>query len=85
VQTFWFGVGPAHVAGAPHVKICRHFRLPHQIIRGCAVGRIAFFDCGLGCRSYNPDPDPQSRNFDELLAWEGAEATLSNIDAMDDD
>jgi hypothetical protein len=67
------------------MKICRHFRLPHQIIRGCAVGRIAFIDCGSGCPAYDAESDPDDRHPDELRAWGGAEVTLSNIDAMDDD
>jgi hypothetical protein len=67
------------------MKICRHFRLPEQVIQGCAVGRIAFLDCGLGCTSYDPDPDPKSRNPHALRAWEGAESVDLSVDAMDDD
>jgi hypothetical protein len=60
------------------MKICRHFRLPDQVIQGCAAGRIAFLDCGLGCKAYDPDPDPQSRHYCELLNWEGTDATLES-------
>jgi len=51
--------------------ICRHFRLPEQVIHGCAAGRIAYVDCGPGCTVYEPDGEPSRRGEREIEAWAG--------------
>ena len=53
------------------MTVCRHFD-PINTTRGCLVGRIAFVDCGPGCRSY----DPERGEVDEEIAmlWNEQEA-----------
>jgi len=54
--------------------ICRHFRLPEEVIHGCAAGRIAYVDCGPGCPVYDPDGAPSRRSEREIQAWAGSES-----------
>jgi hypothetical protein len=52
--------------------ICRHFCSPVEVVQGCRAGRIAYVDCGPGCSTYDPDPEPMARPTEELQDWAGA-------------
>jgi hypothetical protein len=51
------------------LPICAHYTA--TLLRQCYAGRVAFRDCGVGCRAYDPDPVPEERDEHERELWEG--------------
>jgi hypothetical protein len=60
--------------------ICRHFCSPVEVVQGCRAGRIAYVDCGSGCATYDPDPEPMARPTEDLQDWAGAAPLVGNGD-----
>ena len=61
------------------MKLCRHFD-PVNYIRGCAVGRIAFVDCGPGCTSYDAVPDEAAIDREIVEGWNGLDAETEDAE-----